>query len=50
MFYRFFTHWRSSYEGIPKEIWFLSLITLVNKCGGMIIVFISLYLTQELDY
>jgi predicted MFS family arabinose efflux permease len=50
MIYRFFTHWRSSYEGIPKEIWFLSLITLVNKCGGMIIVFISLYLTQELHY
>lgn len=50
MLYRFFTHWRNSYQGIPKEIWFLSFISLVNRCGGMVVAFITLYLTQELDF
>ena len=50
MLYRFFTHWRNSYQGIPKEIWFLSFISLVNRCGGMVVAFITLYLTQELHF
>jgi predicted MFS family arabinose efflux permease len=50
MFYRFFAHWRSSYQGIPKEIWFLSIISLINRCGSMVIAFITLYLTQELHF
>jgi predicted MFS family arabinose efflux permease len=50
MFYRLFRHWRSSYEGIPKEIWFLSFISLINRCGSMVIAFITLYLTQELHF
>ncbi len=50
MLYRFYTHWRGSYQGIPKEIWFLSIISLVNRCGSMVIAFIMLYLTQELQF
>jgi predicted MFS family arabinose efflux permease len=50
MLSRFFTHWRGSYQGIPKEIWFLSFISLINRCGSMVIAFIMLYLTQELQF
>ena len=50
MLSRFYDHWRNSYKGIPREIWFLSFINLVNRCGGMVIAFITLYLTQELGF
>ncbi|MBL7828141.1 MAG: MFS transporter [Saprospiraceae bacterium] len=50
MLYRFFTHWRNSYIGIPKEVWLLSFISLINRCGSLVIVFLSLYLTQELKF
>lgn len=50
MLFKFFRHWRSSYAGIPKAIWFLALINLVNRLGSMVIVFITIYLTEELHF
>jgi predicted MFS family arabinose efflux permease len=50
MLVRIFNHWRSSYRGISPTIWFLSLVSLVNRCGGMVIAFLSLYMTQELGF
>ncbi|MCB0524998.1 MAG: MFS transporter [Saprospiraceae bacterium] len=50
MMQSFFTHWKNAYRGIPKEIWFLSFISLVNRCGGMVIAFITLYLNQKLHF
>ncbi len=50
MLFRFFSHWRKSYSGIPLRIWFLALVTLVNRCGAMVISFISIYMTQHLGY
>lgn len=50
MLFRFLRHWRSSYAGIPKAIWLLALINLVNRLGSMVIVFITIYLTKELHF
>ncbi|MEO6759257.1 MAG: MFS transporter [Saprospiraceae bacterium] len=50
MFRKFYTHWRSSYAGIPATIWFLSAVSLVNRCGSMVIAFVTLYLTQSLHF
>lgn len=50
MLFRFFRHWRSSFTGIPRDIWFLALINLVNRIGSMVIVFITIYLTRELHF
>ncbi|MFN4253429.1 MAG: MFS transporter [Saprospiraceae bacterium] len=50
MLARAFTHWRDSFRGIPHNVWLLSLVSLVNRCGGMVIAFMTLYLTQKLDY
>lgn len=50
MLFRFYAHWRNSYMGIPRNIWLLSLISLVNRCGSMVISFITLYLTQQLHF
>ena len=50
MLARAFIHWRDSFRGIPHNVWLLSLVSLVNRCGGMVIAFMTLYLTQKLGY
>ncbi len=40
----------SSFEGLSREVWWLSLITLINRAGTMVIPFLSLYLTQSLNF
>lgn len=31
-------------------IWFLALVSLINRCGSMVISFITLYMTQQLHF
>ena len=38
----------TTFKGLSKEIWWLSLITLINRAGAMVIPFLSLYLTKSL--
>ncbi len=45
----FFTY-TSSFSGLSPEVWWLSLITLINRAGTMVIPFLSLYLTKDLDF
>lgn len=45
-----FNKWINSYRGIPRRIWALASISFVNRCGGMVIAFMTLYLTQKLGY
>ncbi|MDG3581456.1 MFS transporter [Galbibacter pacificus] len=40
----------SSFQGLSREVWWLSLITLINRAGTMVIPFLSLYLTQKLHF
>lgn len=39
-----------SFSGLSKEVWWLALITLINRAGAMVIPFLSLYLTDDLDF
>ncbi|MGB3774872.1 MAG: MFS transporter [Leeuwenhoekiella sp.] len=39
-----------SFKGLSPEIWWLALITLVNRAGAMVIPFLSLYLTEDLSF
>ena len=41
--------WRGL-RGLPREVWVLSLATLVNKAGSMVLAFLALYLTRKLGY
>ena len=43
--WRFFL---SSFDGLSKEVWWLALITLINRAGTMVIPFLSLYLKDHL--
>ncbi len=38
------------YKNLPRDIWILSLITLINRAGAMVIPFLSLYLTKSLHF
>lgn len=39
-----------SFSGLSKEVWWLALITLINRTGAMVIPFLSLYLTDSLCF
>ncbi len=47
---RLYLGYISSFEGLSKEVWWLALITLINRAGTMVIPFLSLYLTENLGF
>jgi len=44
---KLFRSYLDSFGGLRKEIWLLSLVTLINRAGTMVIPFLSLYLTKS---
>jgi len=40
----------NSFKGLSSEIWWLSLITFINRCGAMVIPFLSIYLNKNLSF
>lgn len=40
----------ASYSGIRKEVWWLSVIMLINRSGSMVFPFMSIYLTHHLHF
>ncbi|RAJ08995.1 MDR family MFS transporter [Arenibacter echinorum] len=40
----------NTFNGLSREVWWLALITLINRAGTMVIPFLSLYLTQSLNF
>ena len=47
---RLYLSYIDSFKGLSKEVWWLALITLINRAGTMVIPFLSLYLTQNLGF
>ena len=45
-----FKNYIDTFKGLSKEIWWLALITFINRAGTMVIPFLSLYLTEDLDF
>lgn len=44
---KLYLNYLDAFRGLSKEIWWLALITLINRAGTMVIPFLSLYLTQN---
>jgi len=38
---------RESFSGLPRPVWLLAAVSLVNRSGTMVIVFLALYLTEK---
>ena len=47
---KLFNNYFDTFKGLSKEIWWLALITLINRAGTMVIPFLSLYLTTDLNF
>lgn len=45
-----FHNYLNTFKGLSKEVWWLSLITLINRAGTMVIPFLSLYLKDNLQF
>jgi predicted MFS family arabinose efflux permease len=45
-----FSKYINTFRGLSQEVWWLSLITLINRAGTMVIPFLSLYLTKSLNF
>ena len=39
-----------SFSGLQKEVWLLSLVMFINRCGLMVIPFLALYLAEDLGW
>lgn len=40
----------NTFKGLSAEVWWLALISLINRAGTMVIPFLSLYLTESLNF
>lgn len=43
-------NYSNTFRGLSKEVWWLALITLINRAGTMVIPFLTLYLTEDLKF
>ncbi|MFD2914871.1 MDR family MFS transporter [Psychroserpens luteus] len=47
---KLFHNYINTFKGLSQEIWWLALITLINRAGTMVIPFLSLYLKDDLNF
>lgn len=47
---KLFNNYLNTFKGLSQEVWWLALITLINRAGTMVIPFLSLYLTKSLNF
>ena len=45
-----FNNYIKTFKGLSGEIWWLALITFINRAGTMVIPFLSLYLKEDLNF
>ncbi|MFT5478245.1 MAG: putative MFS family arabinose efflux permease [Planctomycetota bacterium] len=44
---RLFSVYRAAFQGLPREVWILSIVLFINRCGSMVLPFLVLYLTSQ---
>ncbi len=42
--------YKDAYSGLSREVWILSSISLVNRAGSMVFPFMTIYLTQSMNF
>jgi predicted MFS family arabinose efflux permease len=42
--------YRDAYRGLSPSVWVLSGVMLINRCGTMVLPYLTLYMTQELRF
>ena len=41
---------RNAFGGLPRPVWLLALVMLINRSGTMVIIFMTVYATQKLHF
>ena len=47
---RLFNSYINTFKGLSREVWWLALITLINRAGTMVVPFLSLYLKENMHF
>ena len=47
---KLYFNYLDTFKGLSSEVWWLALITLINRAGTMVIPFMSLYLRESLHF
>ena len=47
---KLYNNYINTFRGLSIEVWWLSLITFINRSGTMVIPFLSLYLNEDLHF
>ena len=42
--------YKRAYQGLSPSVWLLAVVMLINRCGTMVLPYMTLYLTQQLHY
>ena len=42
--------YQNAYAGLSREVWILSIISLINRAGAMVFPFLTIYLTHNLGF
>jgi len=42
--------YKQSFSGLSKEVWLLAIVNFINRCGTMVLPFLSIYLHKELGF
>ncbi|GAB3509123.1 MFS transporter [Spirosoma knui] len=42
--------YQNAYQGLSPSVWLLAGVMLINRCGTMVLPYLTLYLTQHLHY
>ncbi len=45
-----FDTYLKSFQGLSRDIWLLSLITMINRAGSVVFLFLTIYLIKELGF
>jgi len=47
VFRQVFRVYHAAFSGLPRDVWLLSFVSLVNRSGTMVLPFIGLYITED---
>ena len=47
---KLYNNYLDTFKGLSKEVWWLALVTLINRAGTMVLPFLSIYLTDSLSF
>ncbi|WP_426429644.1 MDR family MFS transporter [Winogradskyella sp. HB-48] len=47
---KLFNNYLMTFGGLSKEVWWLALITFINRSGTMVVPFLTIYLNEDLSF